>query len=1505
MREGVNASTSFAYQFLSYLALFEFCIFFPLAQANEESKRTAHRDAKKKDPVVDASFLPSSSLATKIAPASSSLVSLYVNKNVRTQRDPRLLKQPQEDPPSVEPTKPRGKPRDPRLDIESEKRSRSSDKDTEKRLKSSDKELDKRSRSSEKELSSKSTQRRSRDDSTDRSSNRHSDRREGRDKRTSDNRKSSRNPEDQVSRPKKTTSRSPSKSSPSKSSKNSSKRDRRGETARSPRKSSYTARRPVSEDSPDSDTSDTKDRIVSPRTSSASSEWPVSYTKGSYKGRNYVRKNQPEKSPEFSASGDVDLRVIGPPEKQLRLSNPSEMLLQSSSSSLSAGVPEQIVPTIACQDVDLRCLSLSPTKKRAAEPEDGSPPSKKNKAAYMEMLFGSQDVDLRRKDLVNGLLTEAPSPPPPPIISSPEGMSGRSGDGLSWSKFKQALTPSPTIERSPAFPRLSRHDRLGRGAGEGELSQNEDTDMRIPINGIESSSKTQQILATAAEQLRSGTMTRADFEQVQKQVCRMHESEKIREAQQNDFTRRSKWERGPQRERDYRHGRGSPDNEQFGDVDDRFPPARPGKKTLLPLPSIPPMPQAPHQHRQMGPRPRMTGYTRPRPSMMGMGPRGHGQMWRNPRMGYNFKENTISLPQADPFILKRIEQDSMKTITIDGFPRQIRFYGEDAVVLMKADDPREIAFNAGDASVIINDVLVHCSFHKPAQEVNIGGKMYSVRLGAPTRELYVNDEGFECQFNTPAKEIFLATGEVFRVQLRAEVPPMVHVGNQRRDLVAGSVLLIIDAEVEKAVTIYLDAKPQRFDIDEIPHIIKFADGLSTILVNNHPFNVEFGGPVVPITVDNRRHYMRLTALPEGVVPGEVEIVSMSRFRTKGPAAAAAMAAAMGAPWSGAAAALASQPQPQPADDDPALATALHEPALPVRGGLGALTRGVPKKIMKPKGRSQREPNDSHKAAPVEDRKMPADLFHAIQPGEHRSGSVGAGSVDPSSASAPDSVGNSSTSGSNGIPFLAPVPDLDVHKLVQSLYNSGILSSISSPNDTKKEKVKEDDKKKIHVVDFKESSTFKVKQPAIIDILYSGMQCSSCGTRFPPEQTDKYSSHLDWHFRQNRRDKDSVRKPQSRKWYYDVTDWIQFEEIDDTVEKTQNWFDTQQTETAKFEEPEEEEIQSVPSNDFPDGTICELCHERFDQFYNEEKEEWHLKDCLVADGLPYHPFCYKDYRISVDSNEETAEGGEPGAPSGAGVDETEDKAPEDAEMPLAEVKQEPEEHNAEHKTVEGEEIPLTEIKKEPEDPQTSEDLKEQRDLKDPGDLKGPEDLKEPGDLKEPEEAKDPEDLREPEAKDSEDSKEPEAKDSEDSKEAAEAKASSEVEEAQVKVEADKETESSEPKTSEEVPHHTPPAGTISSVVQCSIDGNLQLSQAPTAIPVVPKRIKINISKPIVRPSEEPETESDKDTEDEGAGSEPATSEEGHIVLKPKLDGRKLSVLPPKLRGSETSGLCSVM
>lgn len=114
----------------------------------------------------------------------------------------------------------------------------------------------------------------------------------------------------------------------------------------------------------------------------------------------------------------------------------------------------------------------------------------------------------------------------------------------------------------------------------------------------------------------------------------------------------------------------------------------------------------------------------------------------------------------------------------------------------------------------------------------------------------------------------------------------------------------------------------------MPHIIKFADALETVLVNNHPFNIKFGGYAVPITVNKARHYIRLTELPPDVKPGQVEIVSMSHTRPPWPAPTQH----------------AKQPLRAPADTRPEEGTEtehepalpMHEPALPVRGGLSGL-----------------------------------------------------------------------------------------------------------------------------------------------------------------------------------------------------------------------------------------------------------------------------------------------------------------------------------------------------------------------------------------------------------------------------------------------------------------------------------------------------------------------------------------------------------------------------------------
>lgn len=79
----------------------------------------------------------------------------------------------------------------------------------------------------------------------------------------------------------------------------------------------------------------------------------------------------------------------------------------------------------------------------------------------------------------------------------------------------------------------------------------------------------------------------------------------------------------------------------------------------------------------------------------------------------------------------------------------------------------------------------------------------------------------------------------------------------------------------------------------------------------------------------------------------------------------------------------------------------------------------------------------------------------------------------------------------------------------------------------------------------------------------------------------------------------------------------------------NYFDQQQQAEGAGDDAEEEvEIPSIPAD--PDSTdeCCEVCRDKFDQFFNEEKEEWHLKNALRIEEKTYHPVCYEDYQVNI-------------------------------------------------------------------------------------------------------------------------------------------------------------------------------------------------------------------------------------------------------------------------------------
>lgn len=229
----------------------------------------------------------------------------------------------------------------------------------------------------------------------------------------------------------------------------------------------------------------------------------------------------------------------------------------------------------------------------------------------------------------------------------------------------------------------------------------------------------------------------------------------------------------------------------------------------------------------------------------------------------------------DKRLIEYVQQDTMKSILIDGTPKEIRFYGTTAVTMMGFDDPREISFHPEQRRLYLDGESYVLRFNDDFINITIDGQPHRMKFGAPTRELIIDNNWYECYFGGPPLQIML-DGKVKQLRLEGP-PPQVAIGEQkRRDLVVGKINLIIDAR--NVQPLFLDAKPQLFEVDNHINTIRFVDSLQTILINEKPFKVEYGDIPIPIFLGKRKHYIRFTALPRSVIPGQVNITNMEGYK---------------------------------------------------------------------------------------------------------------------------------------------------------------------------------------------------------------------------------------------------------------------------------------------------------------------------------------------------------------------------------------------------------------------------------------------------------------------------------------------------------------------------------------------------------------------------------------------------------------------------------------------------
>ncbi|XP_035442631.2 pre-mRNA cleavage complex 2 protein Pcf11 isoform X3 [Spodoptera frugiperda] len=1221
-----------------------------------------------------------------------------------------------------------------------------------------------------------------------------------------------------------------------------------------------------------------------------------------YHKEHYMRRNRDKSaSPEHAESGAEGAVSSEPPS-----------------------VPEIISET---KDVDLRVLPAVVTEAKAASvgqkrssTETAEVKAKKTKIDKFDVLFGNEDVDLRQLPQVD----EVNAPPPPsitgspksdnkvdddvPMVSPPKGSPKRD-----WNEIKKReKTPSKLDLVRAKFAEVTKgKDRLGRPllfskspSIERERRRtlsSEDTDLREDDEQgfVENKKSISIIMSQAKEHFTDGQLDKNQYNTLMYQILQLNEKLKLKEAKQRESLEISKRKLKATIEENHKvpSPKSSPnERNRFGDIDERItpsvfldtPPDSQGMlgqdsdmrlgaealdmktKGLLPIPPMMPM-FGPYQQQMpwRGPRPRAGEEFGPRRFRGPMPPyfragkfdKRAGRPPFDPRMAmpplptpkigmcqgecpltpYERSESPpplgapgFAIPPTDFKVIEYIDQDPFKTIQIDGIPREIRFYGNTAVIMLDWDDPREIKFLPGCRRVTFdNKDSVVLTFNEGYKQVEFDDQVFDIKFGAPTRELYINGRWYECFFGGQPLGVII-DGKPRLVHLEGPMP-QVDIGKAKRtDLVAGKINLIVNATQMHPV--YLDAKVQKILVNGQYLTVRFVDSLRTVLINEQPFKVEFGGLPKPIVVGSEKYFVRFSALPRNIKPGHVQIANME---------------GIGLPL---------VPPVKKVDD-------------------------LKKESENPMEVDQQQPIARPVKTPspeLNPESLGLDMLASVMPSSTVPASGSEYSVAEPLFSKTDKIpGLETPMEEKPAPVLPLIGNINVNDLFAKLVATGIvqvpITTQPEPQDEAKSKPEEvknktkEDKNIIHKVDFMKSETFRVKQPGLVAKLYGGMQCSGCGARFPPEHTVRYSQHLDWHFRQNRRDRDSARRAHSRHWHYDLSDWVQYEEVEDLEEREKSWFETGGNPAVSGEgavEPPAPAPLATPSAaaSAPASHCCALCGDMFQQFYNEDKEEWHLRNAIKHNDDYYHPLCFEDYKTSLTKAEE------PKVKESSDDVATEEKTEEEA-IEIKDVDETAEQSDNES---------VVEVVEDPRDLDPVE-IDEEEDDEDDVVFKA-------------------EPVVQVVVEDDVDT------DDELTAERAERDRLAEIDFTKIKVKQEPIDPDDEPiLTAEEETiqariDHTHPT------VESSIDGNLQLDAAsiPTAsIPI--GGIRINISKSL--PSfVNNQNQEDKMLEDVSADDEPlppGEEPELEYTLKPALEGVQFSRQPPVNKGNELSGLCSIM
>ncbi|WWC61879.1 uncharacterized protein I303_104464 [Kwoniella dejecticola CBS 10117] len=224
-----------------------------------------------------------------------------------------------------------------------------------------------------------------------------------------------------------------------------------------------------------------------------------------------------------------------------------------------------------------------------------------------------------------------------------------------------------------------------------------------------------------------------------------------------------------------------------------------------------------------------------------------------------------------------------------------------------------------------------------------------------------------------------------------------------------------------------------------------------------------------------------------------------------------------------------------------------------------------------------------------------------------------------------------------IPALASLP-IDVSKILNSLNKSGVVSQNRTPEPESQAQASvqiEGERSPLEAYEdaiINKNITLRnidLNSPNKLSLEHLPHRCKQCGMRFASDGPH-FQAHMDWHFRRNRKERESAGRGAHRRWLPRSEEWIK-DTYSSNAEAGPSNPSTNLTnspgKTASGGTISAERLNQlrakwvkVPQDTKKAASVCPVCKEAFVKEWSEDEEEWIWKNALNINGTYYHATC---------------------------------------------------------------------------------------------------------------------------------------------------------------------------------------------------------------------------------------------------------------------------------------------